>query len=144
MLWTVKKQWKHLFIIFKKMVLRTRKTQKTKTRPFPQTSFSSFLFSRTENSFWKQEPNMPIISVVSLSSYINHLNFIKNYKIFLTYLLEKWKSIKLGHIYIIIKLILKLKFSFMPKKLRFRIFYQIVYEICSMTQMCDKPYCQYE
>ena len=63
-------QWKNnenIFLLFsKKWFLRTRKTQKTKTHPLPQTSFLCFLFSRTKNSSWKQEPNKPYDFILNI------------------------------------------------------------------------------
>ena len=51
-IWTVKKQWKHFFIVLKKMVFENAENTK-KQHPLPQTSFLCFLFSRTENRSWK-------------------------------------------------------------------------------------------
>ena len=74
-----------IFLLFsKKWFLRTRKTQKTKTHLFPQTSFLCVLFSRIENNFWKQEPNKPLlfikVSVLHFERFLFHAtNFLWNF-----------------------------------------------------------------
>ena len=54
-LWIMKKQWQYLFIVPKNKVFDNTENTKNKNTPLHRTNFLWFLFSRTNNSSWKQK-----------------------------------------------------------------------------------------
>ena len=53
------------FLFSKKKPLANTENTKNKNHPLSQTHFQCFLFSRTKNSSWKQQPNRPLCFLCS-------------------------------------------------------------------------------
>ena len=55
----------NFFLFSEKKPLANTENTKNKNHPLSQTHFQCFLFSRTENSSWKQQPNRPLCFLCS-------------------------------------------------------------------------------